>query len=436
MFLARILTPEDYGVFAILMIWVVVGESMANAGLGSCVVHRESLSRGFLDTVFWLNVVIAMIVIVVLTLGIILKIVGIEALTLLLIVCIILMNAAVVVPQNKLIRDFKYRQRTVISVAGVLVNGLSTLILVKFCSGYVALFGGVAASRLITSVLFFKFSKWSPRFYFDVSRYKEILGFGLPILGVSLNESIYKKVDEFLINTTEGLSSTGLMVKAKSLVGMANLVTSKPLANVLFPFVSKIKDLKKLGYYLSLIVSVFSLPLTLMSLTFLYFSNSLVLLAYGPQWLHTASILQVLTLGMVAYPLNVISAQFYKGMGKTQAMYKVDILKKSIGLSLLLLAFYLNQGLEFYAYAIVITQQLSLFLNVRYLGINNLLLLIKIFVILTVQGLSFVFFKLGIMCGIFGFGLNIILVFLSYHLLIGINIGHTINQLKRIYSNE
>lgn len=432
MILARVLSPEDYGLFAILMIWVVVGDTVSNAGLGASIVSREKLSGNFLNTVFWLNMIIGLAIVFILSLVNFLTITNIEIETLIVIALIILMNASVVVPLNKLIRDFEYRKRTLISVVGISFNGLISILLARLGLGYLALFGGLFASKVITTILLFWLSKWSPAFDFKSSEVKQIMGFGLPLLGVSLNESLYKKLDEFIINTTFGLSSTGLMVKAKSLVGIANLVALKPLATVVFPLVSKMKGQKQLSSFLFFLISMMALPLTLLSLTSLSFSERLILLAYGSNWIDTVGLFQILSLGMVAYPINGIIAQFYKGMGKTKSMYRVDIIIKGIGLCLLLMALIMKGSLYYFAYAIVITQHLSVFINLRFLNIDYQGKFIKIFYIFSIQILSFLLHYTLFKDLFFGVVLNGFIIIILYRYLIGISILDIYYILKKV----
>ena len=193
--IARLLTPEDYGVIAILNVFVAIFQTFVDSGLGSDLVRKESCSEEDFSTVFFYNIIVSVIAYSILWIvaPVISDFYNNESLTLLIrIISITLVVSSLSgVHDAKLSINLDFKRKTIISIITVLINGTIVLLLAYSGYGVWALVIQSILNGLLRTVLLWIFVNWKPRLVFSTTSFCDLFSFGSKILGSSLVDTIY-----------------------------------------------------------------------------------------------------------------------------------------------------------------------------------------------------------------------------------------------------
>ncbi|GAA1417362.1 lipopolysaccharide biosynthesis protein [Agrococcus citreus] len=244
--LARLLTPHDYGMLAIVLVLVGLGEIFRDFGLTSASIQAPELSSGQRDNLFWINTAIgaalaAAMLLVAAGLGAITgepEIVGMAQWLSLL----FLLNGLATQHRATLMRDMRLRPLAIADVsaaaialalavgAALLGAGYWALVVQQLATGLVALLGVVIAGR------------WAPRWYSRTHRIGTMVTFGWNLVAANLVQYAARQVDTVVVASRFGTTSLGLYNRAYQLVMTPLGQVRSPLQSVALPLLSRLQQ--------------------------------------------------------------------------------------------------------------------------------------------------------------------------------------------------
>lgn len=368
--LARILTPEDFGIIGSINIFITVSMLIVESGLGGALVKKEEVSMIDYNTVFVLNLIISILVYIVLfisspyiadffnntSLSLIIKIIGIN----------IILGSLSLTYRVKLIREAQFKK---ISKASIL-----SLLFAVFFAYIVAINGlgvwAIIAQQIFYSVFFLAFiffaTKMRLSLKFSKTSFLEVYNFGAKILLSSFISMIYSEGISSMISKKYNFETTGYYTQATKLISFPLNVFKSLGDSVVFPLLSTIKDEKEFKSKSSnsmqfiLIVSVpFFIVLHI-------FAEEIVLLVLGDKWIVAGPYLKILSLSAVASTIDTVSRNILKATGNGNTILKSEIIKRFIGGILLL--YFFNYNLEIVLYAIVFINILGCIMNIYFVN--------------------------------------------------------------------
>lgn len=368
--LARLLSPADYGLVGIAMAVNGLAGMFLNLGFISAIIQAKELDNKSLSTAFFLNIGISVVLYFSIffsaeaishyynlaELNLILKITAIS----------FMVNALNIIPSALMTREMKFKQMAIISLISSLVvgsigvtlainqYGVWSIIIQQLLSGIIILFGFCIST------------KWFPILYFKLKSIKHMLQFGMYMFFSGLLESIYSRIDIFLIAKVFSPTSLGLYTRAQGLDGTIRTLSSGSLLNVLFPTFAKIRDdkeqLKTMYYqYFQLISFLFCL----LAGIFFIGAEQLFLILFGAQWHVSAVYFKILVLAGFAYPLSSLSLSIIEARGNSKSFFVVEIIKKLLFLPTYFIAYF--YGITPFLISFVIACFIGTFINVRFL---------------------------------------------------------------------
>ena len=322
MVLARLLTPADFGLIA--MVTAIVGfvDMFKDAGLSTATVQREHITHAQVSTLFWINVVLSLAAMTVVTAlaPVIAWFYGeprLCSITLVLAANFIF-GGLTVQHQALLRRQMKF---TVLAATDILsmVAGIATAIGMAWQGfGYWALVGMTAGKAFANCSLVWAFSKWRPGLPRRGTGVRSMLMFGGNITGFSLINYISRNADNVLIGWWWGAASLGMYSKAYSLLMLPIYQINGPISSVALPALSRLQHQpeKYRTYFCNALtlMSFFSMPLCL----FLFASaESMVLLMLGEQWTVLIPIFRALAPAALAGTLNIVTGWVSISLNRT-----------------------------------------------------------------------------------------------------------------------
>ena len=322
--LARLLSPEDFGLIALAVIAIGFIKIFSEVGLNSALIQRREVKEGHLTAAFWMTLALSLLLTVVGAAAspALAKAYGEPRLVTLLIVLLLSvpLNNLGQTSDALLQRRLAFRQLAIIDWASSLVAGLTGVALALAGAGVWAL---VAQNLLlvgVSSVVKMIAAGWLPRLDFQFKYGREILSFSASVLGCAVVNYAVWNVDNAVVGGALGAQALGYYSMAFGLVMLPSLSISGLIMRVMFPALSSIQDdLARLrrGYLRMLrVLSSVTLPVTVgLGVT----APLLVRVVYGDKWAPAVPVLQVLVVIGILQSVNTSGLIFY-ALGRPNLM--------------------------------------------------------------------------------------------------------------------
>ena len=302
--LARLLTPQDFGLIGMVMVVISFATMFKNAGLNMATVQRAEINHDQISTLFWINVLIS--------LGLGLCIVAgaplvasfydrpeLTAVTMVLAISFVIQGLTI--QHAALLR--RHMRFDILAIQQVLAAAVSLTVAITLAFlgwRYWALVGGTVASAITMVLLTYFFCPWQPGIIKRGTGVLEMLKFGGHITGFNFVNYFARNADNILIGKFIGADGLGVYAKAYQLYMMPIRQMRSPLAQVAMPVLCSLKnDPPRYIKYYKNIVDMLS---TLM-IPFAFYcaleADFLINLILGEKWLAAVPVFRVLAIGGV-----------------------------------------------------------------------------------------------------------------------------------------
>lgn len=325
MVLARLLTPEAFGVVTTLTMIITFAELFTDAGFQKYLIQhefRDEEDREQSTTVaFWSNLVMSLFLwgIIAIFADPLATMVGNPGLGHVLIVaCVSIPLAAFSSIQMALYkRDFDFKTLFKVRMVAVVIPLVVTIPLAFWLRSYWALIIGTITVNLVNAILLTVFSKWKPRLYYSFAKLKEMLSFTIWTMIEQVSIWLTGYVDVFIVGTMLSQYYLGLYKTSSTLVGQIMGIVVAITTPVLFSGLSRLqndeKEFQQLFFRFQKMVGILVIPLGVGMYIFSDFFTELLL---GDQWLEASGFIGLwgLTNGIVIV-LGHYSSEVYRAKG-------------------------------------------------------------------------------------------------------------------------
>lgn len=367
--LARLLTPEDFGTVALLAIFVGIAGVFANVGLGQALIHRQDVTHLDESTVFWFNIVAAIVMMLILMAisPLIADFFGLPVLVPLTIALAvnIAIGALGSIHGTLMSKHLDFKTPMRIGLFSTLISGAIAIYLAWSGYGVWALVTQTISGSVIGTVLFWVLSPWRPLWQFSKDSFDKLFEFGGWLFLAWLLDTLYQRGYTFLIGKFYSTRDLGIFNRADSTQQLPVSILTGVLQNVSFPILSAVShDFERLIRGVRLSIRAMMLITTPVMLGLMAVSEPFVLAVFGEQWHPAVPILQVLCLAGVMWPLQVVNLSALQAQGHSKLQFKLAITKKSIGVCLLVAGSFF--GIMGIAWSRVVQSVISLGINSYY----------------------------------------------------------------------
>lgn len=325
MVLARLLTPEAFGVVATLTMVISFAELFTDAGFQKYLVQHEFKDDKERDehtnVAFWSNFILSMFLwgIIAVFSKSIATLVGNPGLNhVLIIACVGIPIAAFSSIQMALYRrNLNFKMLFKVRIVSVLIPLFITIPLAYWLRSYWALILGSLTQQIANAVLLTVFSNWKPRLFYSFKALKEMLSFTLWSLFEAISIWLTGYIDIFIVGTTLSAYYLGLYTTSSTVVGQIIGMITAAITPVLFSSLSRLQSDKKefdnMFYRFQKLVAFVVVPISFLVFCFSDFITEILL---GDQWTETAGFIGLwgLTSG-VTIVLSHFSSEVFRAKG-------------------------------------------------------------------------------------------------------------------------
>ena len=302
--LARLLTPADYGLVAMVMAILGIAEIVRDFGLSAAAVQARTISEDQRINLFWVNTALglALTIAALAVAPLVAALYDEPRLTPLAMALAptFLLNGLSTQLRADLNRQLRFGGLVVSETTGQALGLAVGVVLALAGAGSWALAGQQVAAALVTLTVLAIVARWRPRWYRRGVAIRPLLSFGADIVGAQLIGYVSKNVDTVIIGTTLGASALGLYNRAFQLLTLPLSQINAPSNRVALPVLSRLQDdgprfssylLAGQTVMLHVVVAIFSLAGAL--------AVPLVAVVLGPQWAEAAPLFQILAVAGV-----------------------------------------------------------------------------------------------------------------------------------------
>lgn len=345
--LARLLSPDDYGLIGIMAIFTAVADSLIDSGFSSALIKKKNATEDDYNTVFIINFVMSIFLYVVLFLCAhsiadfferqeLVDLIRIESVN-------IILGAMCIVQRVQLTKALDFKSQTRLSLSASVISGLLGITFAYLGFGVWALVISSISGTLIRAILLWYYNRWLPKFLFSVISFKELFGFGWKLMVSGLINTVWNDIYKVVVGKFYAPATLGQYTRAKGFSGIFSTNLTSIVQRVSYPALSQIQDDKdrlKNGYRITIkatMLITFSCMLMLAAV-----AQPMVLCVIGEKWLQSALILQIICFGNMLYPLQALNLNMLQIQGRSDLFLKLEIIKKTISVGPILLGIFIN----------------------------------------------------------------------------------------------
>ena len=321
--LARLLTPEDYGLIGMLSIFIAISDVFIQSGLGQALVQKMNCTDEDFSTAFYFNIAVSILIYVGMFvsapyIAIFYHEPQLVSLTRVLSFNFIL-GSLNIVQQAKLTKAMNFKSLAIISLISTTFSGIVGVTLALLGFGVWTLVAQALCSTLLRVFIFPFFTKWHPNCSFSRESFRHLWGYGSKILVTGIIEVVIRNLSNIVIGRFYDKEQVGYFSKARGFADVPAMMMSSVLGTVTFPLLSEIQDDKTrhTSVYNKVTYNsiIFTFPVMILMAIL---AKPIVIILFTEKWLPCVPMLQAFLLGRMFLPLNVINASVLQSTGQTK----------------------------------------------------------------------------------------------------------------------
>ena len=364
--LARILLPEEYGVIAILLIFINIANVVVDGGLNTALIQKKNADEVDFSTILYVSIILAAALYILLYLlapaiakfydnDILVPLLRVLSLNL-------FFNSFNSVQRAYVSKHMLFRKLFLSSFGAVVVSGILGIVMAYNGFGVWALVGQQLVSQIVTSCIMWFTIKWRPLCVFSYDRFKRLFDYGWKIFVTNLVIVLYGNIRGLIIGKMYSPTSLAYFERGKSLPALFMENINSSIQTVLLPAFSdqqddrlRVKQMMKRSMKLNCFVT-FPLLVGLFVV-----AESLVEVLLTEKWMLAVPFIRIFSIAYMFLPMQIANLEAIKALGYSSTTLKLEIIKKSIEIIILILSFMIN--VYAVAWGIVIYNAISLLIN-------------------------------------------------------------------------
>lgn len=340
--LSRLLLPKDYGIVAIVLIFINIANVFVTSGFSTALVQNKEADEVDFSTNFFCSLVMSVIVYAVMffvspligsfyrmpELVLIIRVFSLR----------IPLSAFSAIQHAYVERYMLFKRYFFSTLFGTLISGVVGIYLAYKGAGVWALIAQYFTNTVVDILVLLFTIDWKPKLIFSISSAKKMIGYGLKILLADLSGTFFDQLRALIIGKIYSSSDLAYYNKGNQLPNLITTNVSASIMTVLFPAISNINDdqqrVKELTRKSTQTMAYIIMP---MLFGMACVSKPLIILLFTEKWSDTIPYIQILSVACAIGMIGSVSLQTIKAVGRSDVILKLELIKKPVYLLLLLL---------------------------------------------------------------------------------------------------
>ncbi len=364
--LARLLDPEIYGTISLVLVFTTILQVFVDGGLGNALIQNKDSNKTDFSTVFYFNIVLGLVVYAIIwfvapliasfynrvELTSIIRVLSIS----------VIIGSIKNVQQAYVSKHMMFKKFFYSTLSGTIGAALVGITLAYFKFGVWALVAQHLFNLFIDTLILWFTVKWRPTKEFSFKRLKILFSYGWKLLASSLLHTVYTNLRSLIIGKKYTSEDLAYFSKGESFPSMITTSTNASIDSVLLPAMSKVQDDKEVVKAMtrkSIMISSYLIVPLMTGLAMI--AGSLIELLLTEKWNGAVIFLRIACLSFALEPLQTANLNAIKAIGRSDIYFKLEVIKKVISITILLLS--INYGVEAIAVSSAIYSVIALIIN-------------------------------------------------------------------------
>lgn len=369
--LARLLSPDDYGVIAMPLVFLAIAQCIIDSGFSTALIRKPELTEDDLSTAFYFNIGIGILCYAVLFFSspliadfyhtpILSSLLKVTALA-------VLFNPLCAVQQAILTRKIDFKTQAIVSLSGAVVSGIVGLYMAYNGFGVWSLVFQQVGGYVMRTILLWILGKWKPKRKWSWESFHYLWGFGSKMLGSGLLDTIYNNIYPIVIGKYFSAQDLGNYTRAQQFSSLPSSNVTGVLQRVTFPVLSSIQNEdERLAKNYRKILKLSAFLIFPMMLMLSAIANPLVRILLTDKWSGCVILLQIVCFQMMWYPIHAINLNLLTVKGRSDLFFRLEIFKKIVGVCIMFIT--IPHGIIWMVSGGIVSSMLSLIINTYYTG--------------------------------------------------------------------
>ncbi|MBQ6204739.1 MAG: lipopolysaccharide biosynthesis protein [Prevotella sp.] len=370
-FMARLLSPSDYGITALPAVFMAVAGVFVGGGFSDALVRKTEIKEEDLSTAFYYSIGVGIVCYTILFLAspLIAEFYNTPVLeNLMKVTALSFLYGPLNTPQNVILKrrlDFKTPAK--VSVVCRIFAGVIGISL-AFCGyGVWALVLSSLFSGILGLLINWYIVRWFPKTGWSKESFRYLWGYGNKMMASSLLDTLYMNITPVFIGKYYSTGDLGVYNKARNYAKLPSVHITQTIQSVSFPVISKIKDdNEKLEVIYRRMIRLSGFVIFPLMMMLAALARPLIIVMITEKWASSIYLLQIICFARMWYPIHALNLSLLRAKGRSDLFFKLEIYKKAMGLTILSIT--LPLGLVIFCYGEIISSLLGLFINTYYTG--------------------------------------------------------------------
>lgn len=364
--LARLLLPSDYGVVTMIMVFTAISNAFIQAGFSTSLIQQKNSDELDYSSVFYTSFIIATLCYVILYIAapVIADFYNMQQIKdILRVISLTLFFGALNSVQiAKLSKDMKFKNLFFSSLGAIIVSGTTGIVMAYLGFGAWALVAQQLSNIIVSTIILSFTSGWRPKLVYSLERVKVLFSYGWKIMCSSLIDTLYQNLYNLVIGKFYNSATLGNYNKGEQFPKLIAVNIDGAIGSVMLPAYAREQERKdKVKKMVRRAIVTSSLILFPLMFGLAAIAEPVVKLLLTDKWIGCVPYMQILCIVYALYPINTANLQAIKALGKSDYFLKLEIIKKIIGI--IVLIFTVSHGVFVMAIGQVFVTILSTIIN-------------------------------------------------------------------------
>lgn len=344
MVLARLLMPKDFGLIAMISVFMGISSILIYSGLGSSLIKEKKVTDVDLSTVFFFNFFSSIFFYFLLFFTspfisnyfnepILTKIIRIYSIT-------FIINAVTTIQIIRLQKELNFKIETYATIISAFISSIVGVLLAFKGFGVMSLVYMPVIAAALKTIYVWIFSGWKPKLIFNNKILKKHLKFGINLTFVGILDVVFNNIYNIFIGKQYNASALGFYNRADSLKQIPVIFVVEIIRKISYPLLSEASDndvfLKETYKKIIKLVNFIITPIMMFSIVL---AEPLIIILFGEEWRQSIHYFQILCFAGIIFPLRVFNTNILLVKGRSDLFFKLEIIKKTIFILIFLVVY-------------------------------------------------------------------------------------------------
>lgn len=365
--LARILVPEDYGLIALVLVFVNISNVIVDGGLNMALVQKKDADNVDFSTIFFTSLLLATFLYILLfvfagpisgfyekpELVPVIRVLGIS----------LFFYAISSIQKAFLSRHLLFKNLFYSSLGAVVVSGVIGIWMAKMGYGVWALVAQNLTLQIVTTIIMWYTVRWRPQLVFSYERFKFLFNFGWKIFASNFLINLFVNVRSLIIGKFYTASALGYFDRGKQFPALIIENINASIQAVLFPVLSEEQDnIQNVKSMVRRSIKMSAFIIYPLVIGLIVTAEPLVRTILTDKWLGAIPFIQIFSIAYILMPMQVANLQAIQALGYSGTTLKMELIKKMIELIILFVTVQIS--VTSIAWGIVAYNTICLFINI------------------------------------------------------------------------